>query len=270
MIKTCISLLLCAVLCFGSLGQAQAQEKAYGVFLGMDAAQLMKLKNYDLLVCDAQYLSTAQIAQLKAQGNRRIFTYLNIGSLENFREYYKDYVDLTLGDYENWPEERWVDVSQQAWQDFVQKLAAGLSAKGVDGWFIDNCDVYYNYPKDTIYEGLNRILERLGTLGLPALINGGSDYVERALTEKRQDLFWGINQESVFSSIDFEKQTFGKNTPETFAYFRDYVENCAKAGLAVYLLEYSTDAELIRQIQEYCAKKGFVCYVSRSIELNEE
>ena len=97
----------------------------------MDAAQLMKLKNYDLLVCDAQYLSTAQIAQLKAQGNRRIFTYLNIGSLENFREYYKDYVDLTLGDYENWPEERWVDVSQQAWQNFVQKLTASVDRKSV-------------------------------------------------------------------------------------------------------------------------------------------
>ena len=30
-----------------------------------------------------------------------VYTYLNIGSIETFREYYKTYADLAIGDYEN-------------------------------------------------------------------------------------------------------------------------------------------------------------------------
>ena len=31
-------------------------------------------------------------------------TYLNIGSIENFREYYTTYAELAIGEYEHWEE----------------------------------------------------------------------------------------------------------------------------------------------------------------------
>ena len=36
----------------------------------------------------------------------KVYTYLNVGSIENFRDYYKKYEYLTIGTYENWEEEK--------------------------------------------------------------------------------------------------------------------------------------------------------------------
>ncbi len=268
--KRLISFFLCLLLCFGSALPAQAQDKSYGVFLGMDAEALLKLSDYNLLVCDAQYLSKKQIAQLKAQGNKAIYSYLNIGSLENFRSYYEQFFPYTLGPYENWPEERWMDVSDADWQALLQSIAEELVEKGVDGWFIDNCDVYYFFAREEIYEGLLQILSGLNSFGLPVLINGGSDFVMRAIEEKRFTLFDGINQETVFSSIDFEQKRFGKNKPGDHQYFKDYIEHAAKSGLRVYLLEYTTDPALMEEIAQYCKEKSFDCFISKTLELDKE
>jgi cysteinyl-tRNA synthetase, unknown class len=41
-----------------------------------------------LVLVDAQYLSAAEIASMQERG-QKVFTYLNIGSLETFRSYYE-------------------------------------------------------------------------------------------------------------------------------------------------------------------------------------
>jgi len=38
---------------------------------------------------------------------------------------------------------------------FIGQLSQELYEKGVDGFFIDNCDVYYYAPRESIFEGLN-------------------------------------------------------------------------------------------------------------------
>ena len=47
----------------------------YGVFLGVEKEDFKKIKNYDLIVVDADYLSKDDIKTLKKQGNmeHRIF-----------------------------------------------------------------------------------------------------------------------------------------------------------------------------------------------------
>ena len=50
-------------------------------------------------------------------------TYLNIGSIENFREYYTTYAELAIGEYEHWEEEQWVDVANPDWQKFIGQLS---------------------------------------------------------------------------------------------------------------------------------------------------
>ena len=49
--------------------------------------------------------------------------------------------------------------------------------------------------------------------------------------------------------------------------FMEYVETVKGYGKDVYLLEYTTDPELIADIREYCEKMGFSYYVSSSLEL---
>ena len=104
-------------------------------------------------------------------------TYLNIGSIENFREYYTTYAEVAIGEYEHWEEEEWVDAANPDWQKFIGQLSQELNEKGVDGFFIDNCDVYDYAPHESIFEGLTAILQNMMTFGKAVIINGGDTYV---------------------------------------------------------------------------------------------
>lgn len=244
------------------------EKNDYGVFLNADASSLKQLKNYDLIVIDAQYFNKSDI-ELLHQNGTRVYTYLNIGSIENFREYYTTYEKLTIGRYEHWDEEKWVDVADPDWQKFMEQLSQELFEKGVDGFFIDNCDVYYYAPRESIFEGLTAILQNIMTFDKAVIINGGDTYV----TEYRErygaidHIMTGVNQESVWSAIDFDKGTFYEQTKETRDYYCNYLEACQADGMDVYLLEYTTDKKLIQKIKKYCNEHDFHFYVSNSLEL---
>ena len=81
---------------------------AYGVFLSVEK-NLDKLKDYEIVVIDAQHFKKEEIEAFKARGHK-VYSYINIGSLENFRSYYKQYKSLKLGKYEHWDEEIWINV----------------------------------------------------------------------------------------------------------------------------------------------------------------
>ena len=244
------------------------EKNDYGVFLNADASSLEQLKKYDLIVIDAQYFTKSDI-ELLHQNGTRVYTYLNIGSIENFREYYTAYEKLTIGRYEHWDEEKWVDVSDPDWQKFIAQLSQELFEKGVDGFFIDNCDVYYYAPRESIFEGLTAILQNIMTFDKAVIINGGDTYV----TEYRErygaidHIMTGVNQESVWSAIDFDKGTFYEQTRETRDYYCKYLEACQADGMDVYLLEYTTDKKLIPKIKKYCNEHDFHFYISNSLEL---
>ena len=244
------------------------EKNDYGVFLNADASSLKQLKNYDLIVIDAQYFTKSDI-ELLHQNGTKVYTYLNIGSIENFREYYTSYEKLTIGRYEHWDEEKWVDVADPDWQKFIEQLSQELFEKGVDGFFIDNCDVYYYAPRESIFEGLTAILQDIMTFDKAVIINGGDTYV----TEYRErygaidHIMTGVNQESVWSAIDFDKGTFYEQTKETRDYYCNYLEACQADGMDVYLLEYTTDKKLIQKIKKYCNEHDFHFYVSNSLEL---
>lgn len=244
------------------------EKNDYGVFLNADASSLEQLKKYDLIVIDAQYFNKSDI-ELLHQNGTRVYTYLNIGSIENFREYYTTYEKLTIGRYEHWDEEKWVDVADPDWQKFMKQLSQELFEKGVDGFFIDNCDVYYYAPRESIFEGLTAILQNVMTFDKAVIINGGDTYV----TEYRErygaidHIMTGVNQESVWSAIDFDKGTFYEQTKETRDYYCNYLEACQADGMDVYLLEYTTDKKLIQKIKKYCNEHDFHFYISNSLEL---
>lgn len=244
------------------------EKNDYGVFLNADASSLEQLKKYDLIVIDAQYFTKSDIELLHENGTR-VYTYLNIGSIESFREYYTAYEKLTIGRYEHWDEEKWVDVADPDWQKFIEQLSQELFEKGVDGFFIDNCDVYYYAPRESIFEGLTAILQNIMTFDKAVIINGGDTYV----TEYRErygaidHIMTGVNQESVWSAIDFDKGTFYEQTRETRDYYCKYLEACQADGMDVYLLEYTTDKKLIPKIKKYCNEHDFHFYISNSLEL---
>lgn len=204
--------LVTVVLCLSASCNAdgrKAQKYAYGVFLNADRKAVPKLKNYETVVIDAQYFSKKDIRKLHA-GGTKVYSYLNIGSVENFRPYYKTYEHLAIGDYENWEEEKWVNVADKDWQEFMDTLAGKLKKKGVDGFFIDNCDVYDYAHKKDIFDGLTVILKKIRAMGKPVVVNGGDIYVTAYQSRygSAADIMTGVNQESVWSRIDFTTKTF--------------------------------------------------------------
>ena len=250
--------------------EKNSDELKYGVFLSVED-DLQQFSDYNIIVIDAQYFSKEEIEAFQDESHV-VYSYINVGSIEDFRPYYDEYVDLTLGDYENWEEEKWVDVSSEIWQDFIlEQLAPELLGKGIDGFFVDNCDVYYNYETDAILEGLAVIMKGLIGTGKDVIINGGDAFLD-AYTEnlgKWSDVITGINQETVLTRIDFESGFLGARDEddEDMAYFQDYVERYAKEGAKIFLLEYSQDPSIEKKIKEYCSEHGFYYYLSDTLEL---
>ena len=255
-------------------------EESYGVFLGVDATTFSMdlFEGYDMVVVDAQELRSDQLAQLHATGHT-VYSYLNVGSIEESRSYFDDYSDCCLDRYENWPEEFWVDVTRPEWQKLVtEELTDRIldADPQIDGLFLDNLDIYAHVRESKkirtapaqVFEALCSILESYRSQDLPVLINGADVFVTELLDQGREDLILGVNQETVFSSIlDYDRDRFGKQSREEREYFTDYLDRCRRAGLEVFLLEYTTDPDVEVEILDYCAEEGFRCYISGHVGL---
>ncbi|MDD7201219.1 MAG: endo alpha-1,4 polygalactosaminidase [Sphaerochaetaceae bacterium] len=240
----------------------------YGVFLGIDAGQLSRTDGYRLVVIDPSEFLAQDIARMHQDG-KTVYGYLNIGSIEAYRPFYDRFKQLSLAPYENWPDERWVDVSASTWQDFLtDELGRQYVDKGIDGFFLDNADVYDHYPTEETFQGLCTILKGLKQYHLPLVINGGDTFVRTCMREGiARSMIDGINQESVFTSVDVAKGTYGNQPPSISAYFQEYLSAAKECGLYVYLVEYRASKALARQIDAYCAKNGFLWYNAKGIEL---
>lgn len=268
--KLCVVITIMA-LCILCGCAASESRSEYGIFIGVDPDDLPEdMKDYDIIVIDAQDFTRGQIQKFKNNG-QKVYSYVNAGSIEKTRSYYGKYADLTLDPYENWDEEYWVDVSSEKWQDFISyDLSQKLLDKDIDGFFVDNIDIYYQYTRPEIYNGLCNILNNLMDYDKPVIVNGGDVFVSEYISRNGniKDILTGINQETVFSKINFDQEKFEKNDEDTIEYFKKYVEECKFNGLDVYITEYTTDKKLIRQIKDYCKENGFHYYISDSIQLD--
>ena len=267
----CAIILIVMTCCTGLAGAEQAPtfKYPYGVFLSI-CENIEQFADYEIVVIDAQYYPKEELDAFRSKGHK-VFSYINIGSLEDFRDYYDEYKDLSLGAYEHWEEEVWVDVSQKRWQDFMlNDIAAGLLEKDIDGFFVDNCDVYYVHPKQEILEGLTVIMKGLKATGKKVIINSGDTFLDTYCEQggKWDDVISGINQESVFSTILWDEGTFGTAEPEDHEYFVSYIDRYGSQGAEIYLLEYTIDEELVKEIKAFCEERGYTYYVADSIELD--
>ena len=270
--RLAILLLACALafILVACAGEAMSKQSSYAVLLGLNPEDSDSLRGYETVVIDAQYFTKEEIASVQKAGTA-VYTYLNIGSIETFRAGYDSVKDCILSPYDNWPDEYWVDVSRAEWQRFVAAEASALNEKGVDGFFLDNADVYDLYPSDAIYEGLNAILQALAQYEKPVLINGGDVFVSKAVLDSDSPtaVITGVNQECVFTNIDFVLGRLVRQSADNTAYYQDYLARCKTAGLNVYLTEYAKAGNsIIRKIEQYCKENGFLYYVSPSINLD--
>ena len=247
-------------------------DDGYGVYIGLDDYKALKKVSAkdDIIVIEGQSFTSGQIKKLKS-GGKRVYSYIDVGSLETYRPYYKKFKKLILDSYENWPDEYWIDVSDRSWQKYIAgKIAGNLVKKGVDGFFVDNCDVYYVYGEsDAMYKGLLNIVKKLDKYDVDVIINGGDVFVTRLINEKKAGFIDGVNQECVFSRItDYENDVFKSQTKEEKKYFKSYLSKVKKNGLDVYLLEYTRNESIKKKIKSYCSSNGFRYYISSKVSLD--
>jgi cysteinyl-tRNA synthetase len=151
---------------------------------------------------DANF-TTAQIAVLKANGRNRVLSYLNLGSCETTRTYWKTapapYLPCgankraQLGRYDGYPDETWMDPSDTQYQALmVDHVAARLVARGVDGLYLDNLELLEHTPTSSngpcsarCRQGgldlVKRLRDRFPTT-LLVMQNGTSDVTREGMT----------------------------------------------------------------------------------------
>ncbi|WP_185752304.1 endo alpha-1,4 polygalactosaminidase [Butyrivibrio sp. AE2032] len=245
-------------------------EYKYGVFLGAEPEDVERMAAYEILVVEGQAFSEREVSELKAAGHT-IISYINVGSVEEYRPYYSDFEQYTLDVYEDWEDEKWIDVTVPEWQEFiVNNLAADLKNKGFDGLFVDNVDVYYHYHTDEVFDSLTYMLKSFKSIEFYVSVNGGDEYVTEYMDRNGSlnELIDAVNQETVFSKIIWdETDTFDVQDDEERRYFQKYLSEVHKQGVDVYLLEYSKDEDLIADVKDYCDKKGYYYYVSSTLNL---
>lgn len=245
------------------------KQKPYGVFLNLNKRNIKKLYKYKTVVIDAQFFTKKEISNIKKH-KVKVYSYINIGSLEKFRPYYNKFKNLTLGRYENWDEERWINVASKSWQNFITgNLARKLLKKGISGFFVDNCDVYYNYPRKNIYIGLIKILQALRRKNTSVIINGGDTFISKYMLSHKnlKSILTGINQECVFTAIEFDHNTTIEQKTSVKNYFLKYLSKLKKHNTKIYLLEYTKKKSVIDKINTYCKKHKYIYYASPDIEL---
>jgi uncharacterized protein (TIGR01370 family) len=120
------------------------------VFGGTDVAGL---QSYDLVVLDCvgdrdgSEISAADLATLHSSGVL-VLSYLSVGTLEAWRPYAELVPpSWTLADVEDWPDERYVNGGEPGWQEIMETEARRLSARGLDGLYLDNLDVAEDFPE---------------------------------------------------------------------------------------------------------------------------
>lgn len=260
-----IIMILCMVTC-----ACQHSKKEYGVFIGIDPENIADLYDYKTVVIDAEYFSKDQIEVLHRNGVE-VYSYLNLGSLESFRSYYSEYKNIILGNYENWDDEFWVDVSEKNWQKHIYEQAQKLSEKNIDGFFLDNADVYFYYPSENIFYGLISAIRNIDSLEKKVIINGGDFFVKRAVLDEEDQRIRidGVNQECVFTNIDFDNRKMILQDPETSAYYKEYIHHCKEKGLEIYLTEYGNNDEIKKQVDDLCRKNGYRYFISSGIDLDK-
>ena len=222
----------------------------------MKGKRVKKVKKGSLLVIDAQNYSRADIQRLHLAGYT-VYSYLNVGSVEDNRAYYKKFKKYRLKTYDNWEDEYWINVSRKKWQNFVQNtLAKNMVNKGIDGFWVDNCDVYEYNKKSSVFNGLYSILRNLNRYKKPIILNGGDQFVTPLVKRGRSDLIDGVVQEEVNTRISSYSGngSFRKQRKSFKNYYENYFRLLKRHHLSVGVLEYTKNGSMKNTIKKYCKK----------------
>ena len=263
----------------------------YGSGAGLDLAKVARTFRVINLDADpaAGNFTDAQIAALKAGGQNRVISYLNVGSCETYRSYWSKCVATgaltTL--YDGYPDEKWANLGNAAYQELmVNQVASRLAGRGVDGFFLDNLEVVEhgattsNGPCNAACAqgGLDlvwKLRQRFPGL-LIVMQNATGAFTRNGTTHgvPYRSLLDGISHEEVYSNggdaqarqemLAWKALALAVNERPFWLAVEDYAGACspAKAGTAADLRARATRDGLSSYVTDESAKQLKPCYWS--------
>ena len=247
---------------------------------GHRADTIKNCEKYDVIAIDYTAYSTADISVMHKRG-AKLLAYVNGGMAEKSWSDFDKYKSILIARNEDWYDEYWVDVTAGIWKARIKNEVCAALAKGCDGIWLDNLDVYWYVLEErkdkkkaqAIYLSLIEICKSIKETGAVLILNGADTFVSRLMDEKKESCIDGVNQETVYSRIkdyDYNKGNgkFGEQKSSDHKYFKDYCKRCKRHKLTVYLLEYTKSISLKARIKRFCTKYGMDgYYISKSLLL---
>jgi cysteinyl-tRNA synthetase len=159
------------------------------------------------------------IAALRAGGRNRVLSYLNVGSVETFRDYWSRAPKAArLGAYQGYPDEVWMNPADRDWRRLlVDHVAARLVEQGVDGFYLDNLEVveHDNCDRRCAQGGLDLVAELRAAYPdrLIVMQNATGDVTREGMAGGAHFalLLDGVAQEETFTTADYGEDA-GRDT----------------------------------------------------------
>ena len=246
-----------------------AKNSSFAVLNALHGKNYKKAEKYETVVIDPDNFSSEELQELKSSGTL-CYAYINVGSLETFRDYYDDFKTLEKKKYDGFDDEFWVDVTDASWQQHISDLCDECINAGYDGFFLDNIDVYDELGEDEeTFTSLSNILLIVKSTGFPVIINGGKDFVKAYIKSGSPAYLIcdGICQESVYSSYDADTKKYGRNDATSTKEYLKYLDARKKDGLEIYLIEYTKNPLIKCEAMFKAVNSKWNIYVADSIEL---
>lgn len=222
-----------------------------------------------------------EIAGLKTKpdgGRRLVISYLSIGEAERYRSYWKREWDAPetrpqwLG-AENplWPGNYLVTFTDPDWQTIIfgtpESYLDRIIAAGFDGVYLDRSDAFQDpgQIEDEAADAMVRYLSRLSDHArrlnphFIIIMQNAEELIRFSALRQRLD---GISKEDL--SFGNDNSSFA-NTPQMVRESLVHLRRAKKAGLAVFTLEYVSDAEKTAHVRSIAAREGFGLYVTERL-----
>jgi cysteinyl-tRNA synthetase, unknown class len=267
----------------------------YGAATAIDLAKVAA--TFRIINIDADpgvgNFTAQQIATLRAGGQNRVISYLNLGSCESFRTYWSAAPAglvscdansaAKLGPYDGYPDETWMNPGNADYQNLIlEHVAARIAALGVDGFFFDNLEIVEhgtnttNGPCDAACSqgGLDlvrKLRERFPDL-LFVMQNATSDVTRLGMTGgvDYPSLLDGISHEEVYAPtmdataeselVAWRALPLSPGGRQFFVGTEDYVGSCTSTAAAMTVYTASRAHGFSPYATDQSAGQMVICY----------
>lgn len=218
-----------------------------------------RLAGYDLVIVDGEGVTAKQVEAMHANGSI-VLGYLDVGTIEKGRGWYKSAKEYKL---EFWPDwgEWYAKVSSPGFRNLIaDRVAPKLLGKGLDGLFLDNVDMIETHAKQKA--GMRALVKRLAKR---AHARGGFLFAQNGASSIGPSLRYldGWNREDVGFTYDFEKRKYERLPAGDIEQAQTELRKIRSRGLLTTSTSYTdgSPAQAEAAVQLACAA-GAVPFVS--------